>query len=97
MKTPGTSNRARKPNFFRASRKKIYIRALAIEDETGVANLIVRPEIYRRDRQAARHGVVIIARGRVERQGEVVHILVRSIETAETALAELAARSRDFH
>jgi error-prone DNA polymerase len=70
---------------------------MTIEDETGVANLIVRPEIYRRDRQAARHGVVILARGRVERQGEVVHVLVGSLETADRALAELAARSRDFH
>ena len=70
---------------------------MTIEDETGTANLIVRPHIYQRDRQAARHGVVVLARGVVERQGDVVHVLVRSLQSADWALQELAARSRDFH
>jgi error-prone DNA polymerase len=70
---------------------------MTLEDETGTANLIVRPHIYERHRAAARHGVVVLARGRLERQGEVVHILVDSIENADWALAELTARSRDFH
>ena len=70
---------------------------MTIEDETGVANLIVRPKIYQRDRAAARGGVVVLARGKVERQGEVVHVLVDRIESAEPALAALATRSRDFH
>ncbi|MHC4800860.1 MAG: helix-hairpin-helix domain-containing protein [Planctomycetota bacterium] len=70
---------------------------MTIEDETGTANLIVRPHIYQRDRQAARHGVVVLARGAIERQGDVVHVLVRSLESADWAVQELAARSRDFH
>jgi error-prone DNA polymerase len=70
---------------------------MTIEDETGVANLIVRPHIYQRDRQAARHGVVVLARGTVERQGDVVHILVHALESADEAVQELAARSRNFH
>ncbi len=70
---------------------------MTIEDETGVANLIIRPHVYERYRRAARHGVVVLARGTVERQGDVVHVLVRSIESADGALAELAADSRDFH
>ncbi len=70
---------------------------MTIEDETGIANLILRPRIYERDRSAARHGVVVLARGKVERQGDVVHLLVDSIESADWAVAELASRSRDFH
>ncbi len=70
---------------------------MTLEDETGVANLIVRPHIYQRDRRAARHGVVVLARGRVERQGAVVHVLVDKIEDAEPDLGDLAARSRNFH
>jgi error-prone DNA polymerase len=70
---------------------------MTLEDETGVANLIVRPHVYQRDRQAARHGVVVLARGTVERQGDVVHILVRELQSADRAVQELAARSRDFH
>jgi error-prone DNA polymerase len=70
---------------------------MTLEDETGTANLIVRPQVYQRYRQAARHGVVVLARGTVERQGAVVHILVESIENAAGAFASLAGRSRDFH
>jgi error-prone DNA polymerase len=68
-----------------------------IEDETGIANLIVRPHIYDRCRRAARHSVGILARGKVERQGEVVHILVRSIVSVDDLLQGLTASSRDFH
>jgi len=70
---------------------------MTLEDETGTANLIVRPQVYQRYRRAARHGVIVLARGTVERQGAVVHILVESIENAAGAFAPLAARSRDFH
>jgi error-prone DNA polymerase len=64
---------------------------------TGTANLIVRPHVYERHRPVARHGIVVLARGTVERDGDVVHILVRSLESADDAVRELAARSRDFH
>lgn len=70
---------------------------MTLEDETGVANLIVRPHIFERYSQAARHGVIVIARGRVERQGQVVHILVQSMQDVSQELRELEAASRDFH
>jgi error-prone DNA polymerase len=70
---------------------------ITLEDETGTANLIVRPHVYKRYRQAARHGVVVLARGTVERDGDVVHILARSLENAADTLGGLAPRSRDFH
>ncbi len=70
---------------------------MTLEDETGSANLIVRPQVYERYRRAARHGVVILARGTVERQGDVVHLMVRSLEDADQAMASLASRSRNFH
>ena len=62
-----------------------------------MANLILRPHIYAKFRQAARHGVVVLARGTVERQGKVVHVLVRSIEDLGPEVAEFTTRSRDFH
>jgi error-prone DNA polymerase len=70
---------------------------MTIEDETGVANLIVRPRIFDRDRRAARHGVIIVAHGKVERDGEVVHLLATRITDATQELTDLLARSRDFH
>ncbi|MBN1511995.1 MAG: error-prone DNA polymerase, partial [Phycisphaerae bacterium] len=36
-----------------------------LEDETGIANLVVRPAVFERDRRAARGAIALIAEGRV--------------------------------
>lgn len=53
---------------------------MTLEDETARADLIVRPHVYRRYRPLALHAGMVIAHGRVERQGLVVHLLVRRFE-----------------
>ena len=77
---------------------------ITIEDETGVANLIIRPHIYERYKAALRHCVTMIAWGRVERQGKVVHLLVtraadarKLLTTAAAGVDGVPAVSRDFH
>jgi error-prone DNA polymerase len=72
---------------------------MTLEDETGPANLIIRPHIYERHRPAARHSACVIARGHVERQGEVVHVVVDTIEAIHpgTGRDRLVVQSRDFH
>lgn len=70
---------------------------MTIEDETGIANLIVRPQVYERYRRAARHSTIILARGYVERQGKVVHVVVSSIHSLDEHLQDLLSASRDFH
>lgn len=70
---------------------------ITLEDETGVANLILRPEVYQRFRRAARHSVVLLANGRVERQGVVVHVIVDRMWSVDHAVEALSAHSRDFH
>ncbi len=69
---------------------------MTIEDETGRADLIVRPQIYERDRSAAVYANLVLARGRVERQGLVVHVLVHRLEDIENMTIELPHLSRDF-
>ncbi|MCH8316875.1 MAG: error-prone DNA polymerase, partial [Planctomycetes bacterium] len=68
-----------------------------LEDETGVANLIIRPKIYERYRRVARASVALIAEGTVERQGEVVHLQTTRLIEMSGVFAELRGRSRDFH
>ena len=70
---------------------------MTIEDETGVANLILWPRVYERWRRAARHATAVLARGKVEREGEVVHVIVRSVRDLSAACAEMPGMSRDFH
>lgn len=66
-----------------------------IEDETGVANLIISPKVFDRDRPAARHASFAGAEGRVERQGTVVHVHVwRMVDLTE--LLNCEQPSRDF-
>ncbi len=68
-----------------------------LEDETSNANLIIRPTVYEKYRRVARGAAALIAEGRVERQGEVVHLQVECLLDASEGLAELQGRSRDFH
>jgi len=71
---------------------------MTLEDETGVANLIVRPRIFERYRKAARHSVVMLARGTIERQGEVVHVMVRSLHDLGADGSNLPdVKARNFH
>ena len=61
---------------------------MALEDETGIANLVLKPKIYRRHRSIARHAVAMVAFGRVERRGEVVHLVVGRVERISTPILE---------
>lgn len=69
---------------------------LTLEDETAMANLIVRPKIWERDARIGRSKVALIAEGRVERQGEVVHLMVTRLHDMSMLLGELRHTSRDF-
>jgi error-prone DNA polymerase len=70
---------------------------ITLEDESGIANLIVRPRVFERCRRAARHATVALAIGRVERQGQVVHVMTHHIEDVSRWVTDLLVASRDFH
>jgi error-prone DNA polymerase len=71
---------------------------ITLEDETGMVNLIVEPRLFGENYSVARHAPMLLVKGRLERQGEVVHVLATSL--ARIGLpggAEVAIGSRDFH
>ena len=70
-----------------------------VEDETGSANLIVRPQVFEQFRRVARGARFILASGKLERDGEVTHVLVRKLQDVANLFRgeEVPARSRDFH
>ena len=70
---------------------------MTLEDETGIANLIIRPRVWERWRRAARTSIAVVARGAVERQGEVIHVMVHKVEDLSETLAAIPSVSRDFH
>jgi error-prone DNA polymerase len=69
---------------------------VTLEDETGIANLVVRQEIWERYARVARHAPAWIAHGRLERKESIIHILVGRLEDLSARLRQLRVRSRDF-
>jgi error-prone DNA polymerase len=68
-----------------------------LEDETGIVNLILRPDIFDQYRAAARHAAFLQADGYVERQGQVIHVMAKRLHDLGHMLAGYQFRSRDFH
>ncbi len=70
---------------------------ITLEDETGMANLIVRANVWERDWRIARHRTALLAEGRIERQASVVHVMVTRFRDLPAAIRDIRQHSRDFH
>jgi len=53
---------------------------VTVEDETGTANLIIRPNVYRVYRDILYDSVYLLVRGRVQKQEGVTHLMVEEAE-----------------
>ena len=69
---------------------------VTLEDEFGTANLIVRQDVWDRFHHVAARAGAMIAHGRLQRQHEVIHLLVDRLEDMTELLAGVELRSRDF-
>lgn len=69
---------------------------LTLEDEDGAMNLIVPPPTVEKYRSVLRRSVLLMASGQVEKQGEVVHLMVRSVEALPDSMTPFPIRSRNF-
>ena len=67
---------------------------LTIEDETGSANIVVRPAVWEAADHAARRGAAVVVEGRVQRRGPVVHVVATRLCPAP--FPSLPRMSRDF-
>ncbi len=73
---------------------------VTLEDETGMMNLVVTLKVWDEFYGVARHAKLMRVSGRLEREGEVIHVLARRLERVEIPRVvsnDLASRSRDFH
>jgi error-prone DNA polymerase len=64
---------------------------ITLEDEYGVANLIVVPPVFERFRKVILTARLIAATGRVERQDGVIHLLADHLSDQSPRLRELTA------
>jgi error-prone DNA polymerase len=64
---------------------------LSLEDETGIANIIVAPDVFEANRIVVTRTRFLLIAGKLQNQDGVVHIKARHIEPLETSLGPLAA------
>jgi error-prone DNA polymerase len=79
---------------------------ITLEDETGFANIVVKPNVIERFRKEVVHARALIVKGTVEKRDGVINVIGRHFQplhfTAETTQVkdlndkEVAIRSRDF-
>jgi error-prone DNA polymerase len=68
---------------------------LSMEDETGIANVIIHPELYERERVLVTRGKFLKVYGKLQNQDGVVHVRAERLEML--AAERLDVRSHDFH
>ncbi len=65
---------------------------LTIEDETGVANLVLWPDRYAAQRRLVLSASMLACHGRVQREGEVVHVIADRLEDLSEMLRSVGER-----
>ena len=68
---------------------------LSMEDETGIANIIVTPDIFDRNRSVLVSQPLLLIDGVLQNQDGVIHVKARRIQPLSYAMA--AGASHDFH
>ena len=66
-----------------------------MEDETGIANVIVTPDLYDRDRLVVTRSKFLLVEGLLQNQDNVVH--VKAIRLLELSSIAIELKSHDFH
>jgi len=65
---------------------------ITIEDETGVANLVLWPDRYAKQRRLVLSAGMIACHGRVQREGAVIHVVTDRLEDLSDLLRSVGER-----
>jgi error-prone DNA polymerase len=68
---------------------------LSMEDETGIANVIVTPDLYDRDRLLVTRSKFLLVEGPLQNQDGVIHIKALRLQSLSDQALEM--HSHDFH
>ena len=69
---------------------------LTVEDETGPANVVVWPTLFERRRQVVLGSSMMAINGRIQREGDVVHLVAQQLFDLTSDLSGLADRDETF-
>lgn len=70
---------------------------VTLEDESGIANLIVKSPVFNQYRDLVCDSIFLLAFGTLQREKEVVHVICDSFENVTPYFSGLDSQSRDFH
>lgn len=69
---------------------------ITLEDESGIANVVVWQKVFERFRRAILSSGMIAVHGRIQREGEVVHLVAHRITDLSRDLASVGEREDAF-
>jgi len=69
---------------------------ITIEDEAGIANLVIWPKLYERQRRVILSAKMMAVHGRIQREGEVVHLVAHRLTNLSKTLASVGSRDAAF-
>jgi error-prone DNA polymerase len=69
---------------------------ITLEDETGIANLVVWPQVFEKFRRVVMSASMIAVCGRIQREGEVVHLVAHRLVDLSAELATVGGRDAAF-
>jgi error-prone DNA polymerase len=67
-----------------------------LEDEFAVANIVVWPKVLERFRAAVMGARLMLIKGRIQRAGDIIHVVANRIEDRTSWLSLLMAEPKDF-
>jgi len=68
---------------------------MTLEDETGVCNLVIWKTLYEKQRRVALSAHLLGVEGRIQREGEVVHLVAYRLHDLGAVLSKLQDRGTD--
>jgi len=69
---------------------------ITIEDETGVSNLVIWPSVYEQNRRIIHAAHMLLVEARVQREGQVVHLVVEKLTDLSAELAAISEEDAPF-
>ncbi|MCS4243143.1 error-prone DNA polymerase [Rhizobium sp. BIGb0125] len=69
---------------------------LTLEDETGIVNAVVWPSLFERQRRVLMTASMMGIHGKIQKEGEVVHLVAQKLFDFSSDLANLGERNGEF-
>jgi len=69
---------------------------MTIEDETGIVNAVVWPTLFERQRRLVLSASMLSINGKIQREGDVVHLVAQRLFDLSDDLGGLGERGEDF-